>query len=346
MAAAAVLVVMAGAVLAAAVATPLMAARRVRRRAGRPRDRAPSDWFALPDGAASTVGTADGADLAVHVAGPPDGQVVVLVHCWTGTKETWAPVARRLVRLGHRVVLYDQRGHGASGFGEGLRDVDVLGDDLAAVLEHVDARSAVVAGHSMGGWPRRPTWAARERLDASPPWSWSPPRLASSVDLFPLASRSALGDLSPAWVRQGRSGALLARGALGRRAVPMHVAHVRDALDQTAGPVRVSCLRAMARMDLRRELGELALPATVVVGSRDLLTPPAPGSGAVSGVARRHPRGRPGRRPHAAARGPRPHRRGDRSGGGCRRARVAWGAPGRATCHRRPREVTRRPPLT
>src|SRR3546814_11871182 len=71
---------------------------------------------------------------------PVDGPLVVRVHCWTGNKELWAPVARRLVRLGHRVVLYDQRGHGSSTFGAGLDCVDRLGHDLAAVLSHLDAR--------------------------------------------------------------------------------------------------------------------------------------------------------------------------------------------------------------
>src|SRR3546814_9014085 len=65
--------------------------------------------LALPRGVADVVRTDDGADLALHLAGPVDGPLVVLVHCWTGNKELWAPVARRLVRLGHRVVLYDQR---------------------------------------------------------------------------------------------------------------------------------------------------------------------------------------------------------------------------------------------
>lgn len=262
--------VAAGATLGAALVTPFVTARRVSDRRGR-------DWFALPDGHESTVHTSDGANLAVFVAGPPAGPVVVLAHCWTGTKETWAPVARRLVRLGHRVVLYDQRGHGSSGFGTGLRDVDTLGDDLAVVLEHVDARGAVVAGHSMGGMAvqahvaRRCT-GATDRIAAVVLVATAARVLGRSIPTG-VANR-ALGDASPAWVRSGRSGALVARAALGRGAVPAHVAFVRDTLDATAAPVRVSCLLAMARMDLRPGLAEAAVPATILVGSRDLLTPP------------------------------------------------------------------------
>ena len=75
----------------------------------------------------------------------------MLSHCWTGSRATWEPVAARLVAAGRQVVLYDQRGHGASTMGPDNPTVEQLGEDLAAVLEAVDARDAVLAGHSMGG---------------------------------------------------------------------------------------------------------------------------------------------------------------------------------------------------
>lgn len=259
-----------------ALATPVVVAG-ARRRNRQICDPCGPAGFALPDGTHSVVRTSDGAELAVFTTGPSRGPTVVLAHCWTGTKETWAPVTRRLVRLGHRVVLYDQRGHGASGFGAGLGGIDTLGDDLAAVLEHVDARHAVLAGHSMGGMAVQACIARhRPQLDE---------RVAAVV-LVATAARvlgrpmpavvaeRALGDASPAWTRRGRPGALLARRALGRVAVPAHAAFVRDTLDATPGPVRVSCLLAMARMDLRPGSAGAGVPATVLVGSRDLLTPP------------------------------------------------------------------------
>jgi len=232
--------------------------------------------LSLPRGVADIVRTDDGAELALHFAGPADGPLVVLVHCWTGNKELWAPVARRLVQLGHRVVLYDQRGHGSSTFGAGLDCVDRLGDDLAAVLSHLDARDVVVAGHSMGGMSIQ-AYVGGHRADAAE-------RLVAAV-LVATAARTlgralpavlaerTLGDLGFGWVRTGRSGALVARGSLGRRAVRDHAHVVRDALAATPGDVRVRCLLAMAEMDLRPGLGGLDIAATILVGTRDLLTP-------------------------------------------------------------------------
>src|SRR4051794_34766234 len=136
------------AVLAAGAAGAAAAANRRWAKAADPTDGQP---LAVPDGERFTVTAPDGARLAGIVAGNPSGPVVVLSHCWTGDHRIWGPVARRLVDSGHRVVLYDQRGHAASTVGQAGLAIDALADDLRAVIEHVDVTDAVVAGHSMGG---------------------------------------------------------------------------------------------------------------------------------------------------------------------------------------------------
>jgi non-heme chloroperoxidase len=260
----------------AAVVTASVLVRARSRHRAQVHDPCRPEGFALPVGERRVVRTADGAELSVLVAGPPDGPTVVLAHCWTGTSAVWAPVARRLVGLGHRVVLYDQRGHGASTFGAGLETVEVLGDDLAVVLAAVDARGAVVGGHSMGGMAAQ-AYLARHQRDAD--------RVAAVV-LVATAARvlgralpvvlaeRAIGDASPRFTRQGRTGALLARGAFGRSPGPGHADFVCSTLGATSGAVRAACLVAMARMDLRPGLAAAAVPATILVGTRDLLTPP------------------------------------------------------------------------
>ena len=86
----------------------------------------------------------------MHTAGPEDGPVVVLAHCWTGSQQVWAPVARRLVAAGCRVVRWDQRGHGRSRAGHKGHSIEGLADDLASVLDQLDLHDVVLAGHSMG----------------------------------------------------------------------------------------------------------------------------------------------------------------------------------------------------
>jgi pimeloyl-ACP methyl ester carboxylesterase len=85
--------------------------------------------------------------LAGEEAG--DGVPVVLLHGLTATRRYVVMGSRNLERGGHRVVMYDARGHGrsepASSYG-----YDALAEDLRAVLDDRGIDRAVVAGASMG----------------------------------------------------------------------------------------------------------------------------------------------------------------------------------------------------
>ena len=88
----------------------------------------------------------DGGDLFVTRSGPPTGAIVVLAHCWTGSRQTWAPVARRLVAAGCQVIRWDQRGHGQSVAGSRGYTIEALADDLAAIVSDLGIRRTVLAG--------------------------------------------------------------------------------------------------------------------------------------------------------------------------------------------------------
>jgi pimeloyl-ACP methyl ester carboxylesterase len=78
-----------------------------------------------------------------------EGAPVVLLHGLTATRRYVVMGSKNLERGGHRVVMYDARGHGRSdpadayGYGE-------LADDLLAVLDGRGIDRAVLAGASMG----------------------------------------------------------------------------------------------------------------------------------------------------------------------------------------------------
>ncbi|HWE25924.1 MAG TPA: alpha/beta hydrolase [Myxococcales bacterium] len=74
---------------------------------------------------------------------------IVLVHGLGSDLETWRPVLDRL-RGSHRVVAYDQRGHGAS---EPAAEysVDALADDLGRVVDALQLRRFWIVGHSFSG---------------------------------------------------------------------------------------------------------------------------------------------------------------------------------------------------
>jgi 2-succinyl-6-hydroxy-2,4-cyclohexadiene-1-carboxylate synthase len=78
--------------------------------------------------------------------GPPDGNPVVLVHGFTQTGRSWAPLLPRLVEQGHRAITVDAPGHGDS-TDEADADLVAGGDLLAAAAP----RPSTYVGYSMGG---------------------------------------------------------------------------------------------------------------------------------------------------------------------------------------------------
>lgn len=85
--------------------------------------------------------------LAGEEAG--EGSPVVLLHGLTATRRYVVMGSKNLERGGHRVVMYDARGHGRSEPGDGY-GYDRLADDLLAVLDDRGIDRALLAGASMG----------------------------------------------------------------------------------------------------------------------------------------------------------------------------------------------------
>lgn len=236
-----------------------------------------------------TVTSADGARLhaELHGSADPTAPVVVLVHGWTCSTAFWAPVLRELA-ADHRVIVYDQRGHGRSAApGPGGYSTEALADDLEAVLEQAlePGRRAVVVGHSMGGMTvmaaaGRP--ALRERAAAVVLCSTGASRLVERARVVPLRSerrrarihrailgaRVSMGPVTPVSKR------LLRYGTMGPGAAPAMVEACARIVHACPRAVRAAWAHVMGDLDLDARIGLLAMPAAVIVGTADRLTPP------------------------------------------------------------------------
>ncbi len=256
-------------------AAAALAARELDRRWARAPDDVAPEHRHLPDGESLTVVTDDGAELAVTVAG--EGPDVVLAHCWTGAREVWAPVAHRLVDAGRRVVLYDQRGHGASTCGRDGYALARLGADLAAVMSETDVTDAVIAGHSLGGMSIMALAGSQpdvltERADALVLVATAAAGLGRGRrDRFagPIVAARGLDR-----VMRSRIGHSFVRGAVGRTPRRDHLVLTRDLFVACPPEARRELLEAMLEMDLREPLATMKVPTTVVVGTHDQLTAP------------------------------------------------------------------------
>jgi pimeloyl-ACP methyl ester carboxylesterase len=241
----------------------------------------------------------DGVRLRVDVHGPADaGVTVVLLHGWCLDRRTWHHqiAALRAMSPRPRVIAFDTRGHGRSGATRlPSATLGQLGDDLAEVLRHYAGHGPVVlAGHSMGGMAIM-EYAFGHPVD-----------FAERVAGLLFVSTSAEGHahtrygLPPRLATLMRAGETLGAGLLARsgawrphRAVlPALRPALRwllfgdhyddDALGITLRGVGRASLRSIggfrSSIGAQQRLGTLAalgdVPAAVLVGDRDRLTPP------------------------------------------------------------------------
>ncbi|MEU1945265.1 MULTISPECIES: alpha/beta fold hydrolase [unclassified Streptomyces] len=234
-----------------------------------------------------TAVSADGSRLHTELHGPEDAPAVLLAHGWVCSTAFWAPVVRALA-ADHRVIVYDQRGHGRSPApGPGGYSTHALADDLVAVLEATlpPGRRAVLAGHSMGGMTLmaaadRP--ALRERAAAAVLCSTGASRLVDRSLVVPLRSprararvhRVLLGSRAPLGPVTPLAKRLVRYATMGPGADPAAVDMCARILHACPRAVRAGWGRVLLDLELDARIGELTMPTAVIVGTADRLTPP------------------------------------------------------------------------
>jgi 3-oxoadipate enol-lactonase len=217
--------------------------------------------------AASGIAAVNGTKLYYEVAG--SGDPVVLVHAFTLDTRMWNDQFELLAR-NFRVIRYDARGFGKSAApkpGEPYSNAE----DLAALLNHLDARQAHVVGLSMGG---------RFALDYAVTypdglrslvvidgviggWQWSREWLAAYAPIVEAGRRRDVGQAKSLWL-----GLPLFAPA---RAQPEVGVRLKQMVDDYSGWhfVNQNPERAVSPPALGR-LGAIRAPTLVLVGERDL----------------------------------------------------------------------------
>ena len=103
---------------------------------------------ALPSAFKSrTVTSPDGASIFVRSAG--SGPVVVLLHGYAETSDSWAPLATELIKS-YTVVVPDLRGIGKSSHPPGGYDKKTPASDIRAVVTTLGLDRASVVSHARG----------------------------------------------------------------------------------------------------------------------------------------------------------------------------------------------------
>jgi pimeloyl-ACP methyl ester carboxylesterase len=254
------------------------------------------EWAELSrpiEGRPVEVRSYDGTALHAEVDGPERAPAIVLVHGYSLSLDAWH-YQRRDLADEFRVIAYDQRGHAGSGRAEsGDYSIRSLGRDLGAVLDALvpPGQRALVVGHSLGGM------AILSYAKEFP--AVLPRRLAGVVLLDTTGFDVLAGGLASTGVAAlsalrstalDRGGRLLHRGGtppadvttlftravgFGPNASPAQVAFVEQLLIDTPNTVKADLGPTLTALDLRDAAPLVRVPALVMVGEHDRLTPPA-----------------------------------------------------------------------
>ncbi|BFV57269.1 alpha/beta fold hydrolase [Kitasatospora sp. CMC57] len=205
--------------------------------------------------------------FTAHGTGTP----LVLLHAFPLAARMWQAQIESLGDVA-LVITPDQRGFGGSAPAEGTPSLELVADDIAAVLDELGVERAVIGGLSMGGYVAMAF--ARRHAD----------RVAGLL----LADTKAVVDGDAARANRERiAAAVLARnsvrilaeekiedGLLGPAVAPELADRVREMIAEASPEAVAWAQRAMAaRPDSLPTLAALAVPAAVVVGEHDALTP-------------------------------------------------------------------------
>lgn len=239
-----------------------------------------------PDVDVTTVATKDGGRIRVVERG--EGPTIVLLHGAGLAADTWAYQFHDLADRRHLVAL-DMRGHGDSEAGRDGTTISAMADDLAAVLEALDVRGALLVGHSMGGmtvlrFARLHRDVLEERVAAvllvsttgglTPdisPWH----RLSNAVGSAAVALDRTFNPAGRHVYPAGELGYWASRFGFGASPTFAEVEATTRMLRRMQPARFVGLLPELLGFDERDPYTDLRVPATVLIGGRDLLTPPA-----------------------------------------------------------------------
>ncbi len=214
----------------------------------------------------------DGVALEVEDHG--DGVPLVLLHGFPLSSAMWTPV-RTALEQAARVITPDLRGFGESDKPSAGYAIEELARDVIGLADALPLDRVVLGGHSMGGYVAlRVAAGRRERIAGL--------ILVDSRAVADPPEGKARRDAGIARIARGETAAFLdefTAGLIGpssQARAPRLLDEIRAIAADAAPHALAGCLAGMRdRPDSTAVLPGLDIPALVIVGREDALTPPA-----------------------------------------------------------------------
>lgn len=215
-----------------------------------------------------------GTTFMREAVGPPGAPAVVLLHGWSVDADlnwyaTYGPLAER-----YRVIAFDQRGHGRGIRPAGGVTLSDCADDVAALLDVLEIKRAVIVGYSLGGpiaqlvWRRQRDCVAGLVLCATAQdfsggpgasvWFTSYGALGRVAAAFPGPARRIMGGLVTRKIEPGPGSRWMEREL--RQGDPAGL---------------LSAMASLGRFRSTAWIGEVDVPVACVITTRDRTVPPS-----------------------------------------------------------------------
>lgn len=214
----------------------------------------------------------NGISVNFELHGKEGAPWLVLSHSLACSVRMWDPQIEAL-KASYRILAYDTRGHGGTEATKGAYTLELLADDLKALLDSVGAKSPHYCGLSMGGmigqtfalkYPgvlRTLTLAdttSRYPAEAWPLWA-ERIKTVEAQGMVPLVQPTL-----ERWFTEGF-----------RKSSPEAVETIANLIASTPVAGYAGCCHAIPKINLTARLKEIKCPVLVICGDKDPGTPPA-----------------------------------------------------------------------
>lgn len=223
----------------------------------------------------------DGTRIYYKDWGDKAARTVVFSHGWPLCSDAWDGQMLFMLQQGFRVVAHDRRGHGRSDQPAFGNDMDHYADDLAAVMDELDLRDAMMVGHSTGGGEvahyvgRHGTGRVRSvvLVGAVPPVMVSTAQWPGGLDVSVFDgirkgvadNRSSFYlDLAVPFFGMNRPGAKMDEGL-------RHSFWSQGMMGSIVG--QYACIREFSEVDYTPDLEKIDVPTLVIHGDDDQIVP-------------------------------------------------------------------------
>jgi len=214
----------------------------------------------------------NGLEIYYEDVGSHEALPVVLIHGFPFNQAMWQPQIAAL-EIRFRIIAYDLRGHGRSGVGDGQYTLEFYVDDLIGLLDHLKVKKAVLCALSMGGYialravernPERILGLILADTQAKADSNEAKLKSAASIRAVKTAGVKSYGE--------GLLNNLFAAKSHSTRANAVDAVRKMIEANSELG-ISGALLALAARTDTTAALASIKVPALILVGEYDSITP-------------------------------------------------------------------------